>query len=149
MVCRAERQSQEAAVSRDLLAFGRWCYVGTESQQTRYFNVQQFLPTQLCFNARNTCTWSLLLTCSLSVGLNGSLPLVERRVTTVAQGAEVRNGRPAHNPAEVASALLSGLRQRVKAAHLFHLMVTGFRKSIAVTEGSQASSFCLSSKSNM
>jgi hypothetical protein len=25
MVCRAERQSYDAAVSRDLLAFGRWC----------------------------------------------------------------------------------------------------------------------------
>jgi hypothetical protein len=42
--------------------------------------------------------------------LYGALQLVERTATTVAPGAEVRTGRPAHNPAEVASALVSGLR---------------------------------------
>ena len=80
----------------------------------------------------------------LSVVLNGAFPLVERTATTVAQGAEVRTGRPAHNTAEVASAL-----EKVKVAQLFHLMVHGFRKNIAVMEGSQNSSLCLSSKSNV
>jgi len=87
--------------------------------------------------------------CSLSARLNGAVPLVEKAATTVVQGAEFRTRRPAHNPPEVVSALVSGRRQKVKVAQLFHLMVPGFRKSIAGMEGSQTSSFCLNSKSNM
>jgi len=39
--------------------------------------------------------------------------------------------------------------KKVKDAQIFYLMVPGFQKSIAVMGGSQTSSLCLSSKSNV
>jgi len=87
--------------------------------------------------------------CSLTGGLNGALPLVERRPTTVAPEAEVRAGRPAHNPEEVASALVSGLRQKSASSPTFLSNGPRFRKSIAVMEGTQTSSPCLCSKSTV